>query len=420
MSRNALRLIIVLGVLSILGIVLTQVYWVQKAFDLKEKQFTHRTNIALKSVADQLLEESLDSTARLESIRQLSSNYYTVEFNRAIDPSRLEFFLLEQFENHKIEVDFEYALFECFSDSFVYGQYVDRSSIDKIRTITFKPTNDENFYFGVLFPTKSSMLVGQMRLWIFFSIVLFLVTIFFAYTLMAILKQKRLSEIRDDFINNMTHEFKTPISTISVSSEVLQQDGISQNPERLKKYASIIEFEAKRLKTQVENVLNTSIIDSKLNLSKERLSVNELLQQVCDNFQHVASKSNGTIKTDLIAKEDTVYADPIHLSNVFFNLFDNALKYNDKKPIIEIKTTNTKGRIRISVSDNGKGMTKKEIKFIFDKFYRVPSGDRHDVKGFGIGLYYVKSIIKAHKGKIEVYSDPGNGTTFTISIPLTK
>jgi len=245
--------------------------------------------------------------------------------------------------------------------------------------------------------------------------VLLIVIGFFTYTILVILKQKKLSEIKTDFVNNMTHEFKTPISTIALSSDVLMRDDIIKNPERLKHYATIISEENKRLKSQVESVLQVSQIDShKIALNITSIDMHALIENISKNMEPRLEQQNGTIKLQLNAKKVFVAGDEVHLTNILYNLLDNAIKYCDKIPEIQITTQNKHKGIEISVKDNGKGIETSSQSMIFEKFFRVPSGNLHDVKGFGLGLFYVKNMIKLHKGKIALHSVPKVGTTFTI------
>ena len=243
-----------------------------------------------------------------------------------------------------------------------------------------------------------------------------LVIVFFAYTLFVILKQKRLSEIQKDFINNMTHEFKTPLSTIAISTAVLKDPNIIKAPERLLNYATIIENENQRLKQQVERVLQMARLEKEdIGLKKETVDVHELIQ---DAVKINAINSKATITLDLQATRSQLAADKLHLTNVFFNLLDNAIKYNTNAPEIVVRSQNVNGSIQIEVQDNGIGIKPEDQRKIFFRFYRVPTGNLHDVKGFGLGLSYVKLIVEGHKGKITVSSEPGNGSCFSIVLPL--
>jgi two-component system phosphate regulon sensor histidine kinase PhoR len=414
MGRAAIRNIILLAFISLAGIITTQIFWIKKAIDLKEQQFNHRAYVALKSVADRLIQDS-KYKVQLDGINKKASNYYTIDFSSPVNVTMLENYLIIESRNQNLNADFEYGIFECTTDSFYYGRYVDIKNTGKLERLHIKPKPSENYYIGVLYPKKRTYLQDDFKLLIFFSVVLLIVIGFFTYTILVILKQKKLSEIKTDFVNNMTHEFKTPISTIALSSDVLMRDDIIKNPERLKHYATIISEENKRLKSQVESVLQVSQIDShKIALNITSIDMHALIENISKNMEPRLEQQNGTIKLQLNAKKVFVAGDEVHLTNILYNLLDNAIKYCDKIPEIQITTQNKHKGIEISVKDNGKGIETSSQSMIFEKFFRVPSGNLHDVKGFGLGLFYVKNMIKLHKGKIALHSVPKVGTTFTI------
>jgi two-component system phosphate regulon sensor histidine kinase PhoR len=302
----------------------------------------------------------------------------------------------------------------------VYGNYVPlKTAKEKIVTNKTLPSwANQGYHFGVQFPNREAHIINQMGIWSFSTLVLVLVIIFFGYTLFIILKQKRLSEIQKDFINNMTHEFKTPISTIAVATEVLKYPSILNQPERLLNYSSIIEKENSRLKQQVERVLQVARLDKEdFGLKKEILDVHQIIQDAIKNTSMTLQEKQGRIVCDLSAIEREVPVDKLHLTNVIQNLIDNAIKYCKTIPEITIKTTNELKRLVIEVHDNGIGISAENQKRIFQKFFRVPTGNVHDVKGFGLGLSYVKTIVEVHGGNIKVESELGKGSVFRIYLP---
>ena len=405
MSRASIRTIILFALISIIGIVAIQVYWMQQALSLQEKQFDHRIRIALYGAADELISQTKESQVLLETINRVYSNYYTIDFSAPVKTKELEQILLTSFQNQNLNVDFEYGIFDCTDERILYGRLVKIEEKLKDRAVVFDLDGAENYYIGILFPTQRSFLLNQINIWIFFTAVLLLVILFFTYTIWTILKHRRLSEVKNDFINNMTHEFKTPISTIALSSEVLLKDNIMDNPERFRHYVKIINEENKRLKGHVESVLQIALFDNKkIGFNRKDLNINDILQNISKNMQPRLDEKSGNLNLEFMAQNPIVSGDENHLTNVFYNILDNAIKYCDKIPEIRISTINLKKYISIEISDNGKGMKKENSKQIFEKFYRVPSGNVHDVKGFGIGLFYVKQIVDEHKGKIKVKS----------------
>jgi two-component system phosphate regulon sensor histidine kinase PhoR len=245
-----------------------------------------------------------------------------------------------------------------------------------------------------------------------------LVIVFFAYTLFVILKQKRLSEIQKDFINNMTHEFKTPIATIAVSAEVLKNPDILKQPERLLNYTTIIENENKRLKKHVERVLQMARLDKEdIGLKKESINLHEVIEEVVAGMRVTLHEKQGKVDLQLEANQPLITADRHHLMNVIYNLLDNAIKYCQENPFIVIRTKQDTKGVTLEVKDNGIGVGQEHHKRIFQKFFRVPTGNVHDVKGFGLGLNYVKQITEAHRGKVTLESVMGSGCTFRVFIP---
>jgi two-component system phosphate regulon sensor histidine kinase PhoR len=419
-KSSTIRFIVVLATISILGISITQIYWVKRAFGLKEAEFDRQVNTALFNVASQIFSLNNTPSPANNPVKQISTNYYVVMVNSDIDANLLEFLLRSEFEKRNIQADFEYGIYDCTHEKMVYGNYVKLS--DKVSKREQNPNLPKwvnaGYYFGVQFPNREAQILNQMGIWSFSSAVLLIVIVFFGYTLFVILKQKRLSEIQKDFINNMTHEFKTPISTIAVSTEVLKDSNIVQQPERLLQYATIIENENKRLKQHVERVLQMAKLDKEdVGLKKEAVNLHEIIQEVVHSIDLALQEKKGSIHLSLHAPSSDLQADRHHLTNVIFNLLDNAIKYCSNQPSITIRTELNGNNFSLTVEDNGIGISDENKRRIFQKFYRVPTGNVHDVKGFGLGLHYVKQIVEAHRGRITVASEPGKGCAFTILLP---
>ena len=419
MSRTTLRIVIVLAAISIAGIVFTQIYWVRKAFDLRENQFNRDVTTSLNNVAQKIFEINKTPLPTANIITQVSTNYFVVLVNGPIDASVLEFLLVTEFGKRNI-TDFEYGIYDCVEKCVVGGNYISPGKTKLISSFPETPRlNNDGYYFAVQFPFLEANILSQMGIWGFSSAVMLVVIFFFAYTLFVILKQRRLSEIQKDFVNNMTHEFKTPISTIAISSRVLKDPSIVHSPERLLNYATIIENENLRLKQQVDRVLQMAQLDKEdIGLKLEEINVNDLIQEAVTNNSVLIESKQGVVHFELHATNPVAKIDRLHLTNVLYNLLDNALKYNHQKPEITIATQNINHRLQISVSDNGIGIPAGEQNKVFYKFYRVPTGNIHDVKGFGLGLNYVKLIVEKHGGKVSLESTPGKGSTFTMTLPL--
>ncbi len=414
MKRKSILALVIMAAISIFGIVAVQVYWFSKAFNTEEDLFNREVNTALYNVANKLFELNKTVVPTTNPIKQLSTNYYVVMINSEIDAHMLEYLLKSEFEKRNVTADFEYGIYDCNNDKMVYGNYI---SFDKNKVVdrnsNLSKWENQSYYFGVQFPDKVSIVTNRMGIWIFSSSVLLLVVIFFSYSLFVILKQRRLSEIQKDFVNNMTHEFKTPISTIALSTDVLLDPKIIDQPDRLLNYTTIIKNENQRLKKQVERVLQMAGMDNdEIGLNKEPADLHEIIIQITNEINLGYKSSNKKISLELSAENSKVIIDKLHISNVLYNLIDNAVKYCEQEPRINIKSYNDKKHIWVEISDNGIGIKPEDQKKIFDKFYRVPTGNVHDVKGFGLGLSYVMQVIKAHKGIINVESNPKQGSTF--------
>ena len=419
MRMQQLRFVVLLGAISIIGIISVQSYFLFKAWNIREKQLTQSLVIALKSVAENICRLNQISMPYGNPVRQMTSNYFVVDVNSVLDANVLEYYLKSEFEKLNIRTDYEYAIYDCHTDRMVYGNYIsDTGSGEKAKLGNNLPKYDKYlYYFGIHFPALRSTIAQDMAILFFFSSILFLSLVFFVYAIFVILQQKRLSELQRDFINNMTHEFKTPISTINISADVISHPDILQEPQRLFKYGSIIKQENQRLNLLVEKVLQIARIEKGgIQLKKEHIDLNALIRTIVDNSRSNL-KADVNIEVILDQSIDKIPADVLHLTNIFHNLLDNAFKYAGDKPLIRIETIKNQNYIRIIFADDGPGIDPRYRKRIFQKFFRIPTGNVHDVKGFGLGLYYVKLICRAHKWKIWLDAEQKKGTKFIIEIP---
>ncbi len=336
-----------------------------------------------------------------------------------LNQQMLDTLLHQELENRGIDIPYEYGVKNDGNMIFTsYALNYDPTLTQKSYNVKLFPNDaiSQNQFLYVYFPQKEDFILGNM--WSVFGSSLLLILmiggIFYA-SVNTMLQQKRLSIIKNDFINNMTHEFKTPISTISLAVEVLKDEEIERNKEKTDRYLNIIRDENGRLGSQVEKVLQIALLDKgEVKLNKSSVDLNDIVEQVYHNLGVQIESRGGTVELDLQAENGVFEADEVHLTNIVYNLLDNANKYSPETPEIKIKTENTAKGIKLIVSDKGIGMTKEQINKIFDKFYRVSTGNLHDVKGFGLGLSYVKKMVELHQGTIEVNSKPKEGTTFEI------
>ena len=350
------------------------------------------------------------------------SKRYPIE-ERIGDINKFEKIIERNLKRMNINLDFEYAIFDQDSITKISSEKFDLSN-QSYSSLIFKDENDlSNYSLKVAFPGRTPFLLGSLVSVIITSII-FTSIIIIAYvtTILLLLRQRQISQIKTDFINNMTHEFKTPIATINLALSAIKNPKTIVNKEKVKKYLQMIYDENNRMHDQVENVLMISHLErNQLNIEKTKQDINEIIDLAISHVSLIVENNNGNIITEKDAENSMVIGNETHLINVMVNILDNAIKYNDNSPEIFIKTLNIGSRVLIEIKDNGIGMSKAVQSKIFEKFYRKQTGDLHDVKGHGLGLAYVKKIIAFHNGNITVDSAVGKGTKFTIQLnTLTK
>lgn len=418
MKNASIRLILILALVVSAGIIITQSYWVRRAYTLQETEFNFAVNKALLKVAQDVMTLKEVQLPNYSPVEKITDDYYVVQVNVFIEKEVLQHFLEKAFAEEHLVTDFQFGLYDCMSEKVNYQALVQVAGGDKKPSdlVTFPNIKRENYYFGVYFPNRQQLLASQMSIWFISSAVLICVIAFLGYLLFIILKQKRLSEVQKNFVNNMTHELKTPLASIQMSASVLRDDDIINKPQRLRSYADIILKESTQLSAQVERVLQMAQSDrGKMVLQKERMIWQEIILAVKESFEHLTESKGGRISLSMPEKPIVFFGDRLHLTNVIRNLLDNAIKYCEKEPDIEIILKEEHQRIIIQVRDNGIGIDKKYHRHLFKKFYRVPTGNVHNVKGFGLGLNYVMSITRLHFGNVSFTSELSKGTIFTLS-----
>lgn len=375
---------------------------------LQQRQLEHY--LSNKSLVDEVIYNMLISS----STRPLSQR---------IDNTALAHALTDQLAINGIEIPFHYVLttntgrviYTCCKDA------DPNSFVNSYSQVVFH--NDNPNRMGVIrvsFPTLDDYIDKSVGFMLPSLIFIAILMITFAFTLFVITRQRKITEMKNDFVNNMTHEFKTPISTISLAAQMLNDQAVSKSPQMFKHISGVINDETKRLRFQVEKVLQMSMFERQSNTMKlKEMDVDELINGVVNTFKLKVENIGGTIDAQFETEDPFGMVDEMHFTNVIFNLMDNAVKYKraDVPLHLEVRTWNEPGKLMVSVSDNGIGIKRDDLKKIFDRFYRVHTGNRHDVKGFGLGLAYVKKVIVNHKGTIKAESELGAGTKFIISLP---
>ena len=443
MNRRTINAVVILGIIAIAAILFIQTTSINRTAAVQEKNieiqrrqdslnvahFNRETHFALSNVLHRISTVSTDSSDFYGAVQQIAPNKFTVDFHEELSSFQLEVWLQRELYDQNINFDFQSGIYDCFDSTITF------SPLNRLEGSGFKADSTaplfipgdtlykNGHYFMVYFPEVGKQEVvkkfkDDFSAYIYLIILIILVLVFFGYTVVIILKQKRLSEVKTDFINNMTHELKTPISSIGLSSEMIMKTDMKTDPEKIHKYASLILKENKRLENQVERVLNVAKLDKReISLKKEQFDVQEFLTELKDNFDFNKNETGVQINLELNTEDYNILIDQVHISNVVYNLVDNAIKYCKIEPNVTITTHRDKRFFTIEVADNGIGIKRENLKMIFDKFYRVPTGNLHDVKGFGLGLYYVKMVVEEHQGTITAKSTPGKGTTFTVKLP---
>lgn len=385
----------------------------------------------LDTLLSMLSEERLNNIKyRTSLVDDVVNQWFSYAFykniNERISATELDSMIYMELSNRGLKVSYKFGVFDSDGNTAfesmcpVHGMF--EPQLDAFQAQLFP--NDvlkSPYYLNIYFPNQKTYLLRTMWLLLVASGVFILLIIFvFSRTVLTVIRQKRLSLIKNDFINNMTHELKTPISTISLACEALQDQSVEKSPQMEATFIGMIKAENKRLGVLVENALRTAVLDrGQLVLKKDVLDLNQICSEAAGNIKLLADQNQSVIKLELHKGQIHANVDKVHFTNVIYNLLDNAIKYSGVNAVIIIKTAIKNGHAIIKVADNGPGMKKENQKKIFDKLYRIPTGNVHNVKGYGLGLSYVKAIVEKHLGVITVSSQINKGTTFTIKLPAT-
>ncbi|WP_278377483.1 sensor histidine kinase [Chryseobacterium arthrosphaerae] len=414
MGIKKLNIIISLGFVAIIGILIAQLLWTRQAYNLEDKKFNQTVNIALLEVVEKL---SGGKTSFTESpIQNISNDYYVVNINNEFHPTVLEYYLKTEFNRFQINTNYVYALYNCHSDRMIYGKYVSTHQKSTNKTVNFPKHKNLVYYFSIRFPDKATYLISSLRFWYILTFALIIILLVYVYSIYTIIQQKKFSELQRDFINNMTHEFKTPLSSILLASEALtKQDTIKENP-KLKTYTSIITDQSYKLNNHIEKILNIAKTDaSGLSLKLQRIVLLPFITEIADSIQQKNENLNIRIELD---DTDVIIADEFHFTNIIYNILDNSIKYCDTAPDILISSFKDSKGLHLKFKDNGIGIPSKNMPHIFDKFYRINTQKSDEVNGFGLGLFYVKKVVQQHNWKITVENNTDKGITITLFLPF--
>jgi len=394
-----------------------QLLTLTQAYAFEKKEIGEKIHFALQDVVNQIHKDNETELPIENQIKKVSEDYYIVNVNDAFDATVLEYYLKTEFQKVKLNIDFEYAIYNCGSDEMMYGNYISASDTEKAKCAKcFTKKAGLVYYFAVRFPQLKYNYVASLNQYWIYTSVLVLVLVIYVYSVLLLLKQKKYTELQTDFINNMTHEFKTPISSILIASNYASgQTEIKENP-KLSKYMQLIIEQSNKLNQHIEKILHIAKSDTNsMVLEKSKFN---LLDTISNARETILLKHNNQIIIDIEAQkgEYLIEADEFHVSNVIYNILDNAAKYNDNDPKVTIKISELPKEIKIEFIDNGIGIEPSELNAIFDKFYRISTIKRNEVGGFGLGLFYVKRICSLHNWKIAIANNENSGIKVSISI----
>jgi len=424
MNRRFIILTIILMTIALAGLMGIQIYWINNASLVKETNFRRSVNEAITKVV--LKVERLEKRKSLEKSRPeglLNINPH-LPYEEFLTKNLLDSLIYQELNIRGIDTRYEFGIYKPENEIYLIEKSPNYRKELFEKGYAFPLFQSDIFtppeYLLISFPNEKRFLLTELWGMLLISLVLIIVIVYsFIYTVSTIFRQKRLSEMKNDFINNMTHEFKTPIATISLACEALNDKEVRKSGEFYSSYINMIQEENKRLAVMAEKILQTAVIDSgQLKMKKELINIHDIIHDVVKNIRIQVEIKDGVIIKGFYASRPNIEGDKVHITNLIYNLLDNANKYTPRKPLIRVGTENTGNGIIITIEDNGIGISKSEQKKIFDKLYRVPTGNIHEVRGFGLGLNYVKAIVGEHHGRISLESEVNKGSTFRVFLPF--
>jgi two-component system phosphate regulon sensor histidine kinase PhoR len=421
MRSSTLRGLILLASILITLIVGVQLFWLNKVYSFEQKTFNTNVVKSIRGIYEDLADSDSHAIHLQDLIEHPNTDYFLFRIDKGIPEDTIAWYLKHELNDFNVFTDVHIAFYQPDQQKYSRELYITAAAPRYSERTIDLPVYKRDFPYVLLyFPHRNRYVLSQMNFWFISSAILFIVLIGLAVILFFFYRQRFLAELQKDFVNNFTHEFKTPLAVMKISSEVLLQDKITTQPERLHQYASIMQHQTQHLQEQVERLLQMATSDRKeFPIQKKHISAQEIIEQAVAKMQPLIEDKNATVEITVNEDEQVdLYADRTHLELAIINLLENALKFA-AKPHIIIGYGKEDSNVFISVKDNGIGIDKKYHKNLFRKFYRVPTGDIHNVKGFGLGLNFVKKVIDAHKGQIKINSLPGIGTEFRLILPTT-
>lgn len=427
MKRVRIKTLITLMTISLVGILFVQITWISGILETKQEVFNHTVYSSLKQTAEEVRGDFLFDFGDVDSFFPLQGGAITRLFNSLtspdlnVSPETVDLVLREKLEKAGIDIDYKFVLISKGRTIYHSSDNIDLSESYAI-SIYSNPLHHNDLMLAVVFPQKNGFIAGSISYLIIASL-LFLAVIIatFSLSLNTIYNQKRLSQLQRDFVNNMTHEFKTPIATISVAADTVKSPTLLANPEKIPFFINMIKQEITRMNDHVEKILKVARFEkAEISLYIEEVEIDRLIKLAISSHKLIVEKRGGSIVFNPGASGVSVFTDSSHMRTVFSNILDNANKYCEEKPEIVVTSAEKSGGVEITFQDNGKGMSKRVSSQIFNRFYRETTGNIHNIKGFGLGLSFVKNILDACDGEISVDSIEGVGSCFTIFIPYNK
>ena len=425
--RSATLKWIMLSLTLLVGVIIVvQLYWINRVYNYEQKEFSTNVVKSIRGLCEDMKLDDRPGTQIQKLIERPTPNSFLLQVDTIPQKDSLVYFLNSEFTDFDVFTDCNMSVYSDSINDYLYQMYLPTAASTQQQQSTNHPqpvsvdlaVYPRSFsYIHINFPHRQQYIIHQLNFWIVTSVILSLALIGFAASMFYFYRQKFLNEVQKDFVNNFTHEFKTPLAVMKLAAGVLNNGSIAEQPDRLKKYSSIVAEQTEHLQSQVEKLLKTASSDHyELPLEKSTFIPNDIIMDVIKDMDPLIRQTNTRIELNLEDQDKSIRADENHIAMVLVNLIENAIKYS-KEPHVILTTASENGHYSISVKDNGIGIERRYIKLLFKKFFRVPTGNVHDVKGFGLGLNFVKKVIDAHNGKIMVNSLPGIGTEFRILLP---